>query len=204
MRSSNKVRHGVSGLGLFRASSLFRGRATLPPCTPLWLPRYRAVTIRFRTTRYHTLPTPLPHVTTRYHTLPHVTTPLPHVTTPFPHVTTSYHTLPHPSHTLTTPLPHPIPSHRIPSHHIPSHPIPPHPIPFHQPTHPPTHPHTHTHTPTRQQHHLTSPLRGGGEYKRGGSPDCPSPLPLFSPSVRCSHSSPFSGDSMTLQRAGTA
>ena len=48
MRSSNKVRHGVSGLGLFRASSLFRGRATLPPCTPLWLPRYRAVTIRSR------------------------------------------------------------------------------------------------------------------------------------------------------------
>ena len=72
----------------------------------------------------------------------------------------------------------------------------------HASSHPPTHPLTHP--PTRQQHHLTSPLRGGGEYTRGGSPDCPSPLPLFSPSVRCSHSSPFSGDSMTLQRAGTA
>jgi hypothetical protein len=55
MRSSNKVRHGVSGLGLFRASSLFRGRETLPPCTPLWLPRYRAVAIRFRTVPSHKL-----------------------------------------------------------------------------------------------------------------------------------------------------
>ena len=49
---SNKVRHGVSEIGFedcTRASSLHRGRATLSPCTPLWLPRYRAVAIRTRT-----------------------------------------------------------------------------------------------------------------------------------------------------------
>ena len=50
---------GYLNLGYFednpRASSLYRGRATLPPCTPLWLPRYRAVAIRFRTVPSHKL-----------------------------------------------------------------------------------------------------------------------------------------------------
>ena len=162
----------------------------------------------YHTTRYHTLPHPSHTLTTRYHTLPHATTRYHTPTTRYHTLPTRYHKLPH----VTTPFPHPshtlTPSHPIPSHPIPSHPIPPHPTPSHPfpPTYPPTHPptHTHTHTPTRQQHHLTSPLRGGGEYKRGGSPDCPSPLPMFSPSVRCSHSSPFSGDLLTLQRAGPA
>ena len=85
---SNKVRHGVSEIGFedcTRASSLHRGRATLPPCTPLWLPRYRAVAIRTRT-----VPSPelflglLPGdlAPLRRHVRPPPQGPHPHTTTP--------------------------------------------------------------------------------------------------------------------------
>ena len=172
-RAPTRMGCGTSDLTLPAALRLLR---RLAPCH----------TIRYHTIPYHTIP----HVTTRYHTLltplPHVTSPLPHVTTRNhtpPHATTRYHTpttryhklphvttpLPHPYHTLTTPLPHPYPipshpisSHPIPSHHIPSHPtqsthppIPSHLIPSHHtpshriPFHQPAHPPTHlpTHPP---------------------------------------------------------